>query len=156
MPSEKRRYINRRRDPTPPFEFLELRKLIPSMGSDRLAEILWIRAQSDDMLGKVLMVTVALQADDLERAKLAVDYALHFPEFVRYTESGHGQILEEIKTSLENLAGEGRTDFALNIARYAIQRAHEVAENFEEDWDWISSIESLEEWSKNLKDRSET
>jgi hypothetical protein len=151
MPSEKSRYLNRNRGPTQPFEFLELRERIAFLGVSRLAELLWIRAQNDDVLTKALMVTLSLNAGgDSELAKRAIDYALHFPDYVRYTERGHGQILDEIKISLQDWAEDGHREFALQLARYAIERAQSVSENFEDDWAWTCSLENLRKWADEL------
>ena len=148
VPSEKSRYANRNRGPTPPFEFLELREQIPSLGVHRLAELLWIRAQNDDILTKALMVGLSIKSGtDSDLAKRAIDYALHFPDFVRYSEGGHGQILDEITTSLQDFANRGHRDLALQLARYTIARAQEVSENFEDDWAWTSSLEDLRKWT---------
>jgi len=94
------------------------------------------------------MITVALEkADgDLEKAKKAIDYALHFPEWVRYTEDGHDQVIEEIKIALEQLSNQGQKEFADSIARYAIDCGERIMENFEDDWSWSYSLNQLKEW----------
>ena len=152
MPSEKSRYLNRKRGPMPPMDFNELKDHLPSLGSERLADLLWIRAEQDEILRKVLMAAVGIQSasGDFEKAKIAIDYALHFPDFIRYTEDGHGQILEEIKVCLENIANNGKREFAIRVARHAIDRGQEVAENFQDDWDWTSSLKNLSEWANKM------
>ena len=155
MPSEKSRYLERNRGPEAPVEFMELKKHLSLFGTDRMAEILWIRAQYDDVLAKSLMgcAGILLSNGDWEKAKTAIDYALHFPDYVRYTDGGHGQILEEIKTTLEDLTKQNQREFALRIGQYVIERGHEISENFEDDWDWTSSLSNLKEWVHEMKER---
>lgn len=148
MPSERSRYSARNRGPSIPLEMTEFRDLLPSLGIDRLAEIAWIRAQEDDTLCKALIASVCLRAanGDWEKAKDAIEYALHFPDYVRYTEDGHGLILHEITSALRALTEQGQHDFALRVARFAADLAQSVAENFEDDWDWTSSLAELRKW----------
>jgi hypothetical protein len=96
------RYLNRNRGPNSPLEFKELKSLLAELSRTRIADLLWFRAQNDDVLRKTLMVAVALRtaSGNYDKAKSAISYALHFPEHVRYSEHGHGQILEEIKSNL--------------------------------------------------------
>ena len=148
MPSEKSRYLGNDLGPAAPLGIDELRARLSSLDSSRLADLLWHRSQSDDVLLKASMVFAILQpaSDDWETACAAIDYAIHFPDHVRYTERGHGLILDVIRQALD-LMKEGQREFALRVAGYAIERAHEVAENFEDDWDWTSSLNDLEKWA---------
>ena len=152
MPSEKSRYMNRNSQPAPPFDFLNVRERVSSLGVTRLAELVWTRSENDSVLAKIMMVTLALEGTDgdIDFAKRAIDYGLYFPEYVRYTEGGHGQILYEIKGSLQHLADSGHNDLALRLARHTIERAQEVSENFEDDWDWTSSIDDLRNWADKM------
>lgn len=151
MPSERSLYIERNRRPAIPLEMDEFRNLLPSLGVKRLAEIIWTRAQEDDVLSKALMASICLRAanGDWEKAKSAIDYALHFPDYVRYIEGGHGLIIDEITSALQALSERGNGEFAIRIARFAAERAQEVAENFEDDWDWTSSLDGLTKWIAN-------
>ena len=153
MSSEKSRYLKRDREPIRPMDFNELLERLPSLGVNRLAEMLWSRAQEDDVLSKVTMVSVALRTagDDLKKAITAVEYALHFPSYVRYTEKGHGQILHEIKSELEYLTQHGQSKFALEVARHAVELGQWVAGNFEDDFDWVSSLKVLSEWVEEVE-----
>lgn len=154
MPSEKSRYIHKNQGPTSPLTFESLREHIPVLGVARLTELLWVRAQEDDVLQKALTASIAIRtfSEDINKVKVAVDYALHFPDYVRYTESGHGLILDEIQSALEFLESLGKSDIALDIARHAIHLGQEVAENFEDDWDWTSSLKDLIEWTEMKRD----
>ncbi len=153
MPSEKSRYLRRNLGPPPPLNVNELRDHLGALGADQLAELVWSRSQYDDVLRKTLMVSVAARMahGNWDKAKAAVDYALHFPDYVRYTERGHGQILREIEAALEFLVSRDQLELALCLARYTIARGQEVAENFEDDWDWTSSLKSLAEWAQKSK-----
>jgi hypothetical protein len=152
MSSEKSRYLKRNRGPTCPLDEDDLMEHLPSLGPKRLAELLWVRAQNDKTLMKALMASVGIRlaGDNWDKAKSAIEYGLHFPDFARYTESGHGLILDEIKSTLQSLFEEGNTEFAARAARYAVERAQEVAENFENDWDWTSSLDDLSKWTDNV------
>lgn len=136
-----------------PLEMEEFRSLLPSLGVDKLSEMAWIRAQEDDVLSKALMATICLRnADgDWEKAMGAIEYALHLPNYVRYTEGGHGIILDEIRSALQAIDEQGLPEFALRAARFAIERAEAVAENFEDDWDWTSSLSDLKAWFERTR-----
>lgn len=154
MPSEKSRYMRKHHGPTSPLTFESLREHIPTLGVARLTELLWVRAQEDDVLQKALTASIAIRTfpEDISKAKAAVDYALHFPDYVRYTEGGHGLILDEIQSALEFLESRGKRYMALDIAQHAIHLGQEVAENFEDDWDWTSSLKDLIEWTEKKRD----
>ena len=148
MPSEKSRYMLRNLEPEAPLDFDELRTELSTLGARHLAELLWLRAQYDDILRKSATVSIVLRLSkgDWDKAKKAIDYALHFPDYVRYTEDGHGLIIEEIKSALDVLAAQNQAEFALQIAQYAVEVGQKVADNFEDDWEWTSSLEDLVEW----------
>lgn len=118
-----------------------------------MAEIAWVCAQSDEVLSKTLMVAMSLRLPHLnwEKARSAIDYAFHFPDYVRDTEDGHGMILSEIRASAELLAAQNNRDLALRIAQYVVERGQEIAENFEEDFDWTSSLDDLNEWIQKMQ-----
>jgi len=152
MPSEKSRYLKRNYGPTCPLDDDDLTAHLPSLGAKRLAELLWVQAKNDKTLMKALMASVGIRlaGDDWDKAKNAIDYGLHFQDFVRYTEGGHGLILDELKSTLQSLFEEGHKEFAIRAARHAVERAQEVAENFEDDWDWTSSLDDLSKWTDSL------
>ena len=145
MPSEKLRYILNRSAPKSPIDLKELREHLSSFDSVHLIDILWVRAQRDVLLSKILMVSVVLHSSsvDTERAKAAIDYALYFPEYIRYSESGHGQILDEVKRGVEYQVERGNRGFAICVGQYAIEKAQQISENFEDDWEWGCSLEDL-------------
>ena len=153
MPSEKSRYIDARRGPESPLDFNDLRERLLHIGSNQLADILWVRAQTDDVLRRILIGSVGLRLvpPDIQQARAAIDCAIHFPDFIRYFEKGHGQILDEIRSAAEVQAAHGYRQFSVEIMEYAIGRAEEVAENFEEDWDWTYSMRQLTEYVNKLR-----
>ena len=153
MPSEKHRYIDARRGPESPLNFNDLRERLLHFGSNQLADILWVRSQSDDVLRRILIGSVGLRLvpPDIQQARAAIDCAIHFPDFIRYFEKGHDQILEEIRNAAEVQAANGYRQFAVEIMEYALSKAEEVAENFEEDWDWTYSMQQLSECVNKLK-----
>ena len=145
MPSEKIRYIVNKYGPRSPVDLQELPAQLSSFDSEHLIDIIWVRAQRDDLLSKILMVSVVLHSStgDVERAKAAIDYALYFPEYVRYSESGHGQILDEIKRGVQYQVERGYSEFAICVGEYATEQAEKISENFEDDWEWRCSLEDL-------------
>ena len=155
MSSETLRYLERNRGFDAPIGFTELKKYLPMLSIERMVDILWICAQYDPVLVKSLMgsVGILLSHEDWEKAKAAVDYAIHFPDYIRYTERGYGQVLEEIKTTLEHFVNQDQIEFVLRIAQYTIERGHVLVENFEDSWDWVSSLENFEQWASDLKAR---
>lgn len=156
MPSEKLRYLVNRNDPKPPIDLQELRKNLSSFDSEHLMDILWVRAQEDVLLSKILIVSAVLHssAGDTERAEAAIDYALYFPGHVRYSESGHGQILDEIKRSIQYQAERGYSEFAICVGEYAIELAEKISENFEDDWEWVCSLDDLVKCVDKARERS--
>ncbi len=138
MPSEKLRYLVSRSGPIPPIDLQELQKKLSSFDSEHLIDLLWARTQSDNLLRQILMVSAVLHSSavDSDTAKAAIDYALHFPEYVRYLESGHGQILDEVKRGVEYQVKRGNRDFAICVGQYAIEKAQQISETFEDDWEW--------------------
>ncbi len=149
MPSEKSRYLNRYRKPKT-LDLTELRKYLPSLGVETLADHLWFRAQSDDTLLKTLMVSVVIRQfpTNWEKIKAVVDYALYLPNPICYTEHGHWQILDAIEKSLDWLVSLNQVALALRVAHYAAELGGTVSGNFEDDWDWTSAIDSLTQWMK--------
>lgn len=162
MSSEKPCYLNKKCSPSAPLNFADLKTKLLSFGIKRLVDILWIRAQRDTVLNKVLMVSVGiplavvsvgipLAEGSLEKAKAAIDYTLYFPDYIRYNDHGYGIILDEIRVTLECLEDKIHKEFVLGIAEYAFERGQIVSQNFEDDWDWNSSLEDLENWIKEIK-----
>ncbi len=152
MPSEKFRTSKHNLGPVEFLNPLEFKDHISGLGLDRLSSLLWIRAEGDDVLRKALVVATGIhQANgEWEKVKYAIDYALHFPDYVSYTVTGHGQILEEIKLSLKLLVCQNKCEFALRIGQYALECGQSAAENFEDDWDWTSSLNDLEKWLREI------
>ena len=152
MPSEKLRYLKKRMGPEPPLEFSELKKRLMLLDKEHVAEMLWNRAQTDDILRKVVMIGIVFHGSiAFEQAKAVIDYAFHFPEYIRYFEKGHDEILDEIKGVVARVVEEGRRELAIEIADYAINCAESLSENFEDDWGWRCSLESLMECLVELK-----
>ena len=151
MPSEKSRYRNRNRGPTVPLEFEDLRAHLRSFEHERLSELLLLRAETDVVLWKAPMASVSMQLahGDWNKTKEAIDYALHFEDYVRYTDCHYGIVLYEMIKTLEILGGRVNEEFVIRAAQYILDRGQQVTENFEDDWDWISSLEVLEKWIQN-------
>lgn len=146
MPSEKMRYIKVRSGPGAPIEFNDLLEQLRALDKESLSEILWIRAQHDDVLRRELTATVAirLSAGDFEKGKAAIDFALHLPDFVTYDiEDGYGQILDGINDGIQYLAINSHRDSAIRLGRYAIEGAEVALEKFAEGWDWQRALDRL-------------
>lgn len=145
MPSEKLRYLKQRHGPAAPIPFQELSDHLSGLSSKHLIDLLQVRAQTDDLLRRILVVAVTLCSPtcNLTNATAALDYALHLPDFVRYAEHGHGQVLEEIAKGLEYQAMSGNQDLVLAIGDYSIAQAQKIAEHFEDDRNWTYSLEGL-------------
>ncbi len=152
MPSEKMRYL-KNCGPRSPLNFKELKKHLPALGAKRLAEIIWLRAQYDSALGQAIMGSIAIQLanGDWEATKAAIDYALHLPDHIRYSEGDYGIILDEITVALEYLHQQGKGDFARKAAQYTIELATIRMENFEDGWGWECSLDMLVSWASQHK-----
>ena len=131
-----------------------IREQVSRLGIDRLSDIIWVRAQYDNILREILISTISLKQvnGDLEKAKKIVDKAIGFPErYIRYTSQGHGQILDEIKLELEILMLNGQKEFALQAAEYTVTRSENIYEIFEDGWEWEESVRSFSQWVQEKK-----
>lgn len=154
MPSETMHYMKSRSGPELPIEFNDLLVLLRSLDKDSLSEILWIRAQHDDLLRKILtaIVAIRLSAGDFEKGKAAIDFALHLPDFVTYdVENGYGQILDGISDGIQYLADNNHRESAIRLAQYAIEGTEAALEKFAEGWDWQCALDRLAELNEKLK-----
>lgn len=153
MPSEKLRYLANRNSQKPPIDLRVLRKRLSSFNPEHLVDILSVRAQQDVLISKILVVSVALHSStgDVEEAKAAIDYALYFPDYVRYSEHGHHQILYEIERGIQYQAERGRGDFAICVGEYASDNAEKISDNFKNDWEWRASLKDLIECIGKVK-----
>lgn len=122
-------------------------KQLPMLGPDRLSSILAVRAEYDQVLSKILSVSLAFQNPnaDLKSIKATLNYAIHIPELVSDTE-GHEQILDEVLWQVNQLEKNGKLEIAKQIARYSLERGQEMLENFEEGFSWNCSLEEIEKW----------
>ncbi len=150
MTSEKSRYMNRKQKPQSPFSTSEIVASAASLPQKRLIEIVELRADWDETLLQILCVSLAIRSNAVATAKAAIDNVMSINEPIRYNECGHGQILYEIERELKTAADNGTRDYVIEVGRYAIEQAQAVAEMFEDDWDWSSSIESLEKYIDSL------
>ena len=83
--------------------------------------------------------------------KQAIDYALELPDYIKYNHHGYGLILDEIKTTLEQLLDAScNKEYIVTLARHVTVNAQKLIENFDDDWDWISSLEPFEEWLQTI------
>jgi hypothetical protein len=152
MSSEKYRYLSR--GVSAPLTCSELKLYLPKFGIRRLVETIWLASQNNDKLYKALMVAIGIELanGDLKKAKHAIDYALDLPDYIKYNENGYGLILDEIKTTLEFLLDSAcNKKFVVNIAKYATIKGRKLIENFDDAWDWICSLERLEEWLQKIE-----
>ena len=127
---------------------------VSCLGIDRLSYIIWVRAQCDSILREILISTISLKQvnGDLKKAKKIVDRAINFPEkYIRYTDQGHEQILDEIKVALEIMFLNGQKEFALQVAEYTVTRSENIYEIFEDDWEWGESMKSFTKWIQEKK-----
>jgi hypothetical protein len=156
MPSEKSRYLVRNHGPDSPVEFQELKKRLVSLGVNRLAEMIWQRAEVDEILEKTAVVSVSLRsATNFDQANVAIDYAFHFSsDYIRCAQNGYGQILWEIKSALEFHVDQGRYEFVLIAGQYAIEQGEKVLEIFEDDWDWAGPLKDLSDWFLEFKNKN--
>lgn len=150
MPSEKSRYLNRRLPS--PLDFDKLQMHLISFEREHLANLLWMSAQTNCVLQKALVASISLRLanGEFEKAKSAIDYALDFPDYIRYYERGYGIIVNEIHTTLKYLYQRNDKAFVLRVSKYVLDLGKTVAECFEDDWDWISSLEDFEDWLKTI------
>ena len=105
MVTKKSRSINRNDDPVGIYDMNDFAKQLPMLGPDRLSSILAVRAEYDQVLSKILSVSLAFQnpSADLKSIMATLNYAIHIPELVSDSE-GHEQILDEILWQIERSA----------------------------------------------------
>jgi|GEM_PF-4431597 len=150
MASEKSRYLNRNKKSEPPFSIGEIASGVSSLPHSRLNEIIALRLDWDEILRQILCMSLAIRSLDLTKAKAAADNVMAINEPISYDDSGHGQILYEIERELAAMADQSPA-YVIEVGRYAISQAQSVAEMFEYDWDWTSSIESLEKFVSSVE-----
>jgi hypothetical protein len=123
-------------------------KRLPALGTDKLANILTLRAETDDVLNKMLSVSLAIQdsTNDISQITDALNYAVHIPEFVRHPEDGYEIILDEILLQVEDLVKLGKVRLARKIAEYSFLKGTEMLEQFEEGFSWNCSLKNIERW----------
>ena len=149
MATEKSRYRNR--GPSAPLDWTELKTHLSGFEHERLVELLWMSAQTNGPLWKALMASISMQLAEgnWDKTKEAIDYALYFQDYIRYTDCHYGIILDEMINALEILKNQVSVEFALRVAHYIFENGQDVIMNFEDDWDWTCSLEALEKWIKN-------
>ncbi len=146
MPSEKLRYISN--TPYPVIDMNELKQHLSGFSSNNLIETIWRNAQSHLPLWKALNghIGVIQSNGNLEKAKEAIDYSLHFEDDIRYSERGHDQIIYELIVALDTLLGNGEKEFAIKLAKYIHAEAEQQYDIFEDGWSWQLALEDLEKW----------
>ena len=149
MASEKSRYLDRNKKPEPPFSIREISSGAASLPQARLSEIVSLRADWDQILRQILCLSLAIRSRDFSIAKAAIDHVMAISQPIRYVDRGHGQMIYEIEREIM-VAASDAADFAIEVGRYAVAQAQNVTEMFEDDWDWSSSIESLEKYVTSL------
>jgi len=156
MPSEKLRYLVARAGPKTPLEFQELRAALVLMDPGHLVDMILNRAQSDALLRKTAILSVVFRstAKKWELSKAAIDHALYFPDYIRYHERGHGQILREIESAVLWLTNQEQREYAMRIAEYSIKHAAQIADNFEDGWEWSEALANLKGSFERLRDMS--
>jgi hypothetical protein len=147
MISKKSRNRIRNDDPVRIYGMSDFTDQLPRINSERLANILAVRAEFDEILNKILSVSLAFQTPTLDIASISgvLNYALYVPELVSDSE-GHEQILDEVLFQIEQLAKKGNPGLAKQIAMYSLERGHEMLENFDEGFSWNGSLEEIEKW----------
>ncbi len=140
--------MNRNRGPSQPYDMRDFLDRLPTLGVDKLVNILSVRAETDIVLNKVLLVSLAIQnsTSDISQVTDALDYAIHVPELVRYPEDGYEIILDEILLRIEELEKTGNVLLAREIAEYSLLKGTEMQEKFEEGFSWTCSLENIEKW----------
>ena len=139
-------------NPLPNLGLKSSKKYVESLSFERLLEIVWHRIQTDEILKKIVLVSIVFSTEnkDYEMMKAAIDYALRFSDYIRYYEHGHDQILTELEVALKTMLASGGKEEVIRIGQYLIKKAEAVAENFEEDWSWMQSVDSLRELINSL------
>lgn len=153
MPSEKSRYLNKKAGSSP-LDFKDLKTLLlPALGVERLVKMLCIRSQWDNLLNKALVASIEINLSNgcWEKAKAAIDYALYFPDQIRYYEHGHWLIINEISDTADELSKQEKIKFALQVASYTLKLGRAITNKFEDDWEWVISLNSLENWIKKAE-----
>ena len=151
MPSEKSRYVNRNSDPVRIFGIEEFTSQLPSLGIDKLASILAVRSEHDEVLNKILSISLAFKKPvaDINSMTTVLDYAIHVPDhrsnFVSDND-GREIILNEILLQVEFLAEIGNIELAKQVAKYSLEKGKCMLEKFEEGFAWGNSLEEIERW----------
>lgn len=151
MPSEKSRYVNRNSDPVRIFGIEEFTSQLPSLGIDKLASILAVRSEHDEVLNKILSISLEFKKPiaDINSVTTVLDYAIHVSDhgskFVS-DHDGHEFILNEILLQIELLTDSGNIELAKQVAKFSVEKGKCMLEKFEEGFAWGNSLEEIESW----------
>jgi hypothetical protein len=140
--------LNKNRVPCQSYNMGDFIERLPALGAERLANVLAVRAETDEVLRKVLSVSLAIQAStrDFSEVSDVIDDAIDIPEFVPHPEGRNEMILDEILLKIQELEKFGNIPLARQIAEYSVQKAIKMQEQFEEGFAWSCSLEKIEKW----------
>jgi len=149
MPSEKSRYLNR--GPSSPLDRKQLKAYLKHFSHDRLVDIVWLHSESNNILWQALSSSIAIQEahGDWGKIKQAINYAFYFTDHIPYSDHEYGIIIDQLINALDFLSQNLGEQFALQVAHYMYEEGKKVLECFDDDWDWICALETLELWIKN-------
>jgi hypothetical protein len=154
MPSEKSRYVSQNSEPSRIFEVEDFTNQLPSLGIDKLANILAVRSECDEILNKILSISLAFKnpAADIESVTKVLNYAIHITDnesnFVS-DHDGHELILDEIFKQITLMAENGNIKLAKQVAKYTLEKGQRMLEKFEEGFCWGRALEKIESWLEN-------
>ena len=158
MPSEKSRYANRNSDPVRIFGIEEFASQLPSLGIEKLASILAVCSERDEVLNKILSISLAFKKPvaDINSVTTVLNYAMHVPDhrsnFVS-DNGGHEFILNEILLRIELREESGNIELAKQVAKYSLEKGKCMLEKFEEGFAWGNSLEEIESWLEKSGNR---
>jgi len=131
------------------YELSDLIQRLPCIGVERLSYLLGVRAESDEILRKTLLVSLTFEdlLIDVLKIKKGLDSVLHFSDSALISDfAGHELILDEILWQVDRLAKKGNPEEARMIALYALNKGKKMTEQFEEGFSWNISLEEIEKW----------
>lgn len=151
MPSEKLIYVNRNSEPNCIFGIEDFTNQLPSLGVNKLVNILAVRSECDEILNKILSISLVFKnpVADIESVTKVLAYAIHISDngskFVS-DDDGHEFILNEIFNQITFLEEKGNIRLAQQVAKFALEKGQSMLEKFEEGFCWGSALDEIESW----------
>ncbi|MCB9228041.1 MAG: hypothetical protein H6618_10045 [Deltaproteobacteria bacterium] len=154
MPSEKSRYLKKRKGPI--FDLNEVEEHLQKLSSKDLAKTLALAGSWDnEIVGKINQLKVGFAVygpDEIEEQLKLIDYALEISDWVSYDRcSPYCQILHVANSCLKQFYSQYGVADIIKLADRVIERGQISAELLDDPAYWEMAIDDICKWRDSLK-----